>query len=122
MKCPYCGAEAVLRSGDYVYHHPKYKNHKVWVCSNFPKCDSYVGCHKGTDKPLGRMADHDLRVMKMMAHKAFDVLWRKKSMTRRDAYAWLAGELGLPIEKCHIGMFDISMCRRVIEVCKRKPD
>lgn len=53
MKCPYCGATMVLRDAPYVY--PTTKKAKdwgsVWVCENYPKCDTYVGCHKGTTIP-----------------------------------------------------------------------
>ena len=59
-KCPYCGANVVLRDSHFVYHNNKNYG-KMWVCSNFPQCDSYVGCHPGTDIPLGRLADSVLR-------------------------------------------------------------
>lgn len=76
-----------------------------------------VGCHPGTIKPLGRLATKELRVWKMKAHEAFDPLWKSREMKRGDAYGWLAGELGIRVEKCHIGMFDEAMCGRVIEAC-----
>ena len=100
----------------------------MFVCENFPKCDSYVGCHPNTTKPLGRMANKKLRTMKSKAHYYFDPLWknrvfaRKKSLShnRTKAYQWLAEQLDLPESKCHIGLFDVDMCRKVIQVCKRK--
>ena len=36
-------------------------------------------------------------------------------MNRRDAYAWLAGQLGMKPQDCHIGMFDVDQCRAVVE-------
>lgn len=36
---------------------------------------------------------------------------------RGAAYKWLAGELGISAEQCHIGMFDETMCQRVIDLC-----
>lgn len=127
MKCPYCGGKAHLRDASSIYHNFKY-NGKMYVCENFPNCDSYVGCHPNTTKPLGRMANKKLRTMKSKAHYYFDPLWKNKVFSRKKslshnrtiAYQWLAEQLGLPESKCHIGLFDVDMCRKVIQICKRK--
>ena len=127
MKCPYCGGKAQLRDASSIYHSFKYKG-KMFVCENFPKCDSYVGCHPNTTKPLGRMANKKLRTMKSKAHEYFDPLWKKRvfarkkslSYNRTKAYQWLAEQLDLPESKCHIGLFDVDMCRKVIDVCSKK--
>ena len=127
MKCPYCGGKAHLRDASSIYHNNRRKG-KIYICENFPNCDSYVGCHKNTTKPLGRMANKKLRTMKSKAHYYFDPLWKNKvfsrnkslSHNRTRAYQWLAEQLGLPESKCHIGLFDVDMCRKVIQICKRK--
>ena len=62
-KCPYCGAPVLLKDSNYVYHNNKNYG-KMWVCSNYPECDAYVGCHPGTTIPLGRLADSALRKAK----------------------------------------------------------
>jgi hypothetical protein len=41
-------------------------------------------------------------------------------MTRRAAYSWLAEQLGIDRGDCHIGTFDVEMCKRVIEVSNSK--
>lgn len=41
-------------------------------------------------------------------------------MTRRAAYSWLAGELGVEVKRCHIGWFDVAECHRVVEVSNAK--
>jgi hypothetical protein len=91
-------------------------------------CDAYVGCHKKNQKyqldgtePLGRLANSELRMWKSRTHRVFDPLWQKKDMfaSRKGAYQWLADELHINIEKCHVGMFDIEMCKEAIEACKR---
>ena len=64
--------------------------------------------------PLGRLANAELRRAKSAAHAAFDPLWKSKRMKRRDAYGWLARELGISRDNCHIGMFDIAACRAVV--------
>jgi hypothetical protein len=76
--------------------------------------------------PLGRLANAELREYKKAAHVAFDTLWKstkrkgyKSSHERSLAYAWLAEELKIHPQKCHIGMMDVDQCRAVIEVCKK---
>lgn len=118
-KCPYCGSPVVLRNSNYVYHNNKNYG-KMWVCSKFPECDAYVGCHPGTTIPLGRLADVRLRRAKNKAHSAFDPLWKSGLMTRKEAYEWLSITLHIAQEDCHIGMFDVRTCERVVEVCRKQ--
>lgn len=121
VKCPYCGAEAVLKDANFIYQTNQSKEWgKVWVCSNYPECDAYVGCHKGTTLPLGRLANEKLRTLKAEAHKQFDPIWKSGLMNRREAYKWLASMLNIPLEECHMGMFDIKMCQQVINLCKKQ--
>lgn len=59
--CPYCRAKAELRDSEFVYGDRNYG--KIYVCSNYPICDAYVGVHKGTqDKPKGTLANAELRL------------------------------------------------------------
>lgn len=51
------------------------------------------------------------------AHEAFDPLWQGGYMSRNAAYRWLAGELGMTQEECHMSRFDEVTCRRVVELC-----
>ncbi len=113
--CPYCNTPAALRDGMAVYpHRPDLKHKHFWVCND---CDAWVGCHPGTNRPLGRLANGALRRAKMAAHAAFDPLWKSGAMRRKQAYTWLAGKLGIAVENCHIGMFDEADCQRVIAAC-----
>lgn len=115
--CPYCGRQAELVDSKVIYG--KSYGHKVYLCRN---CMAYVGCHKGTDKPLGRLANAELRRWKMEAHAAFDPLWKygRFKGKRNAAYAWLAQKMGLPVEKTHIGMFDVAECQRAIQIIKHE--
>jgi len=119
IECPYCHKESVLVDSKEIYG----KSYGMsWWCR---PCDAYVGCHEGTDKPLGRLADKELREWKIKAHAAFDPLWRtkmrvsvcSKSKARRLGYKWLSNILNIDVKDCHIGMFDTDMCKRVVEVC-----
>ncbi len=120
--CPYCGSETKLVDSSIIYRR---SYGPAWVCARYPSCDSYVGCHPGTEKPLGRLANKELRDAKMAAHAAFDPIWRTPSISRTPrqmrhvAYRWLADRLGINPKQCHIGWFDAEMCRRVVEVCAK---
>jgi hypothetical protein len=119
--CPYCGKKAELKTGREIYAgRGSWDGKKFWVCE---PCNAWVGCHDRNerygrvgDEPLGRLANKELREAKMKAHLAFDPIWKKKSMKRKEAYAWLAKKLGIPADECHIGMFDVDMCREVVIV------
>ena len=112
--CPYCGGHAGLVTGVDIYpHRPALASRQFWKCA---PCGAYVGCHPGTLKPLGRLANAELRSWKVRAHAAFDPHWRDRGMTRQQAYQWLAAELGLTQSECHIGMFDVTLCQLVVEV------
>lgn len=79
-------------------------------------CQAYVGVHKGTNKPLGILANAELRGWKKRAHFYFDRLWKSKIMTRAQAYKWLSEQLNKNIAQTHIGMFDVDDCKRVVDV------
>jgi hypothetical protein len=94
----------------------------VWACR---PCGAWVGCHPGTGSPLGRLAKKDLRDAKILAHAAFDPLWKaaqrrdgiKLSLARTRGYRWLAEQLGIDKRLCHIGNLSLEGCRRVVEIC-----
>jgi hypothetical protein len=116
MRCHYCGNEAELVTGEAIYpHRPDLAEKKFWRCV---PCKAHVGCHPGTENPLGRLANAELRIAKMAAHAAFDPLWKSGEMKRSKAYAWLSGNLGLTKRETHIGWFDVDQCIRVVEVCQ----
>jgi len=126
--CSYCNQDASLVKGNKIYPHRKDLSQlNFWYCANGHEA-AYVGCHAPSVKhshtgtePLGRLANKKLRYWKSQAHRAFDPLWkegkRKYFKSRKKAYNWLADVLNLEPEECHIGMFDIYYCKRVIEVC-----
>jgi len=114
MKCPYCSKEAKLVTGEFVHpFQPRYKDKYYYICD---ACDAYVGCHKGTKKALGTLANYELRVLRMKVHHKFDPLWRSKVVTRKDAYIILSKKLNISLTKCHIAAFDIDTCNRVLGI------
>lgn len=115
VNCDYCGRPAEFVDSSVVYHGKSYG--MIYLCRH---CNAYVGVHKGSDKPLGRLANAELRRWKKAAHAAFDPLWRYGGFVgnRNGAYRWLAEQMGLPVSETHIGMFDVEKCRMVIQICR----
>lgn len=123
--CPYCGEDAeFLESSAVLYGGQNYG--PAWRCA---PCSAWVGCHKGTNRPLGRLANAELRKAKRAAHDAFDALWRGKmrrhrgtqKQARAAASAWLAEQIKIEAKDCRIGMMDVVDCRRVVDVCSNLP-
>ena len=113
--CPYCGAPTFIRSSLAVY---KVNYGNLLMCSGYPLCDAYVGCHEGTETPKGTLAKADLRAWRRDAHCAFDRRWYGRGRSRRgDAYLWLSHRTGKSLDACHIGEFTIAECQEVIRLC-----
>jgi hypothetical protein len=124
--CSYCESLAELVSGDIIYpHRADLAKLKFWLCA---PCGAYVGCHKagsyrfeegkkifhiGTEA-MGRLANADLRRAKVAAHAAFDPFWKNQGWNRKAAYVWLSKKIGTPIDRTHIGEFDMQMCASVV--------
>lgn len=120
LRCPECGLPARLVNSAVIYGGRSYGN--AYVCANYPECDCYVGCHgnaeKPSERPKGTLAGPDLREWRKAAHEAFDLPWKSGGAKRREMYAWLADALGMTADECHIGLFDVETCKRVIAVCE----
>lgn len=116
--CRYCGSKVVFTSNAEIYGR-EYGTGKCYLCRN---CRAFVGVHPGTDKPLGTLADEELRSWRKAAHFWFDQIWKKplRLTTRYKAYGWLAERLELPREKTHIGMFEKEECEKTIELSREK--
>jgi hypothetical protein len=124
--CPYCGGKAVFTTSKRVYGGRDYG--MIYLCE---PCWAYCGVHEGTAKPLGRLADVELRDWKKKAHAAFDPIWQarigtksstsgrvmKKAHARGSTYKRLAALLGIEGKDCHIGMFDVDRCKAVVDIC-----
>ena len=118
ITCPYCGAHAILQKGSYVYG-DKSKEEYLYVCSNYPQCDSYVGVHAGTKKPKGTLANGDLRHKRIEAHRLFDAIWKNGVFSRKDAYRWMQDVFCLTDTQAHIGEFSEYRCDCLIEECRK---
>lgn len=116
--CRYCGSEVVFTSNAEIYG-KEYGEGKCYLCRNRR---AFVGVHPGTDKPLGTLADEELRRWRKAAHFWFDQIWKKplRITTRYKAYGWLAERLGIPREHTHIGMFEKEECEKTIELSRER--
>jgi hypothetical protein len=115
LRCPYCGNDAAFVKGSKIYpHRLDLYGKQFYLCE---PCDAYVGCHKD-GKPLGRLANRQLRKAKMQAHAVFDPLWKDGPLSRAEAYRWLSKAMGLHPDETHIGMFDVGQCLKVEQLVK----
>ena len=110
MQCPYCGNAAEWVSNAAIYGRTYGKSYMVYLCR---PCNAYVGCHNNTTKPLGTMANAELREWRVKAHNHIDPLWQSGEMKRSDVYAWLNRHFGKDI---HIGESDVETCRKILSL------
>ena len=116
FRCPHCGAAMILRPASEIYHDAK-SDRKLYVCHNYPACNTYVAAHPNTDKPMGVPANGNLRNLRIQAHRKFDLIWKNGIMTREEAYRWFADSFGLSLRDAHIGMCSEYRCRELIRLC-----
>lgn len=127
--CPACQTAARLTDGREIYpHRPDLADKPIWACTVCE--DTYVGCHPGTEDPLGFPADAALREARtILHHRRLDPLWKNAARTggygslneqgvktvqkaaRGRVYGFLAERMGLTRETCHTAMFTIEQCR-----------
>lgn len=125
MICNYCGRVAELVSGREIYpNRPDLHAKLFYACK---PCGAWVGTHPRTKdykhlegKPLGLLANAEMRKKRHEAHLVFDPLWMRGKMTRQQAYKWLAGKLCIPTAKCHLSQLSLETLDQVIEICQKE--
>lgn len=121
--CPYCLEKTQLVHSSEIYgQHPSFDYGMMYICR---PCYASVGCHKGTEKAYGSLANSELKEWRKKAHAWFDPLWKRKleqgiskKKARNAAYKWLSTAMKIDFKETHIAMFDIEQCQQVIEICK----
>lgn len=112
--CPYCNKPTELVNGEVIYpHRSDLKQKLFWYCA---KDDAFVGCHPGTEKPLGYPATAFLRSQRSSIHALLDPLWRSGAESRSAVYAKLAKRLGIDEKLCHVAMFDSDRCEAARQI------
>jgi hypothetical protein len=86
--------------------------------------------HEGTRNPKGTLANKLLRQARRATHAVLDVLWEDlrpaypdipepgrviRAVARHRAYKWLAAQLDIPFDDCHVAMFDLARCALAIQ-------
>lgn len=138
VQCPICFQPMVLRESK-KFTYPDGKPRMFWGCSTFPKCNATHGAHPD-GQPLGKPADELTKAERIVAHAAFDTLWKDawklscygesdfndpdvqktiERAARRRAYHWLREQMNLSKDECHIGNFDIEQCIKATSLCAR---
>ena len=115
--CPYCGKESKEVLGDEIY--PGRRATEKSIYYECLPCGAYVGCHKYTDRPLGTLANYELRAIRVKTHKEFDWIWNNPKLTKMNrtaAYRWLARQLGIAPNDCHIALFTEKECNKVLGI------
>lgn len=116
-ECRLCGGKVECVNNREIYGRSYGEWPWVYRCCD---CGAYVGLHPFTALPLGSLADAATRAARKQAKALFQPIWEGGSMTRTEAYAWLAARLGIPFAACHFGWFDTETCNRVIEIIRKE--
>lgn len=111
-RCNICSGNVVYTSNAVIYG-KEYGSGKCYICQS---CGAYTGTHRPRPKEaLGLLADEPMRKGKVYCHDLFDAMWKgkpKAQKKRKDLYKWLADQMGIPVEDCHFGHFDIQQLRQ----------
>lgn len=115
VMCGYCQKPAELVAGSVVYpYRPENADKQYWCCRD---CKAWV-LAKPNGQPAGKLANGELRRLKMELHKLFDPWWRGENMPRRAAYRWLSKRIGAKRD-AHVGDYSPEECQLAIEVMRR---
>ncbi len=100
--CRYCGGVIRLVPAQKIYGASTDRlglaGENIYLCQN---CNARVGCHKGTNRPLGNVANEVLRLKRRETHQVFDQYWQGSGLSRNVLYQRPAGETGLPMVFLH---------------------
>ena len=133
--CPVCGLAAQLVTGADIYRgRDDLAKKPFWRCE---PCQTWCGCHLGTNKPLGIPADKKTREARLVLHQnVLDPLWQGavnalgyepedekaraiiRNVARKRVYEYLAFRMGLTRAETHSGLFDIEQCRQAYRILR----
>ena len=115
--CCQCATETQCRltGGPEVYPHRKdLADKRFWRCR---ECRNYIGCHPGTERPLGSIPTPALRTVRMRIHGVIDPLWKSKRASRGKIYAEMSALLGYPFHTSEIN--NEAEGRRALEAARQ---
>lgn len=114
--CDNCGSINIEQTkNDRIYGRIFGEWPEIYYCND---CRAAVGCHPNTLIPLGRMADRATRQLRKKLHDSFDPIWKSGLMSRSQAYYWLANELRISHDDCHVSWLSKELLKRAVEICR----
>lgn len=89
-------------------------------CPHYPDCDWI----QDAANPRAMPSNKDTREARVAAHYRLDAFWKiamsqrqlAKHEARGRAYEWLAEQLEMAQLDCHIELFDVETCERVVAI------
>lgn len=97
----------------------------AWFCTDDACNNTHEAHQEGEQRgqPLGIPCTRRCKIYRLHVHALFDQLWNKNnkkraSMTKSEAYQWLADQLGCSRDEAHVARFGIATCRRALVVCQ----
>jgi len=107
--CPECGADLIL--------HENGKFGAYYGCIYYPRCHGSAAAHSD-GRPMGHAVTHDVKVLRILAHKLFDKWYNAIRMSRNDAYAWL--DTLFDVDNVHIANLGREELKILIETVQRE--
>jgi len=115
--CHRCDGAVRLVSNDEIYGRQCGDWPYAYLCT---ECQAYVGLHRGTDLPLGIMADRATINARRAAKIQFMRLTHEHfGGNRTAAYQWLSQALEIAPANCHFGMFTRQQAEAAGRACRR---
>ena len=120
----FCGSPAKLGSNATIYGR-EYGNGMAFICTRFPTCRGYVGCHPD-GRPLGSIADQETKKLRMKVHALIDPLWRganngrSKHRNRGSVYGWMRRIMD-ENKDFHCGELSKEQCLKALDLIEKYP-
>lgn len=112
MQCNICGSDEIRKTKNDEIYGRIYGRGDIFLCDN---CRSYVGCHPD-GRPLGLLANREMRDLKVKCHSLFDPIWKNKEVPRGKLYGRLSNILKINKKDCHFGHFDVDMLNECLSI------
>lgn len=119
-QCHYCFSEVVIKTHEEVYGKTYGDWPYLYVCT---KCGATIGIHKGTNVPMGYLANKPLRQQRQKVKGRSLQLKEKFNISTRVSYDILSKEMGYSEKNCHFGMFlhkDLVLADKAIDKIYRR--
>lgn len=116
LYCVQCKDEVkpIKTNGKEIYPHRKDLYHLTFY--KCPQCSNYVGCHKGTNTPLGCIPTKELKQARIKAHNYMDSFWKSGRVKRSKIYKTLTEHFGYEYHNGNTK--SVQECEEAIKVIK----